>query len=134
MAQKGEEQSLQYSVAWFSSQPSHTTLLGSACTKEEAAEAAASTVEAKWLMGREEAAVVVPCPFCFSSSFLVVILKTARHIGHLKGALPNYVQLIFNDLKFDHNQRTNELTRTNTVCNPFVKTSETSRVETKARS
>jgi len=54
---------------------------------EEEGEAAASTVDAKWLMGREEAAVV-GCPFCFSSSFLVVILKTARHTGHLKGAMP----------------------------------------------
>ena len=89
LAQKVMEHSLQYSVAWFSSQPSHTTLLGSAwlLLEEEEGEAAASTVDAKWLMGREEAAVV-PCPFCFSSSFLVVILKTARHIGHLKGALP----------------------------------------------
>ena len=86
LAQKVMEQSLQYSVAWFSSQPSHITLFGSArllLKDEEEGEAAASTVDAKWLMGREEAAVV-GCPFCFSSS----TPKTARHIGHLNGALP----------------------------------------------
>jgi len=84
LAQKAMQQFLQYSVAWFSSQPSHTTLFGSAwlLPKNEAGEAAASTVDAKWLMGREEATVVL-FPFCFSSS----TSKTARHIGHLKGAL-----------------------------------------------
>jgi len=61
------EQSLQYSVAWFSSQPSHTTLLGSAwlLAKDEAGEAATSTVDAKWLMGREEATAVAPVRFAF---------------------------------------------------------------------
>jgi len=57
--------------------------------KDDAGEAA-SVVDAKWLTGREEAAVV---PFPFYFSLPVVISKTARHIGHLKGALPIYVQM-----------------------------------------
>jgi len=116
---------LQNSMAWFSSQPSHTTLFGSACLlpEDEEGKAAASTVDAKWLMGREEAAVVeiVLFPFCFSS--FLMISKTARHIGHLKGALPSYVKLM-SRIEINCNRSKNELC-VFTVCNPFVKTSET---------
>ena len=103
------EHSLQYSAASLSSHPSHTTWLGSAKrlpTEDELEEeaAVASTVEAKWLTGRDEAemAVAVVVAVCLPFTFLprpfstaaaagttttavavVGISKTARHTGHL---------------------------------------------------
>jgi len=74
---------LAYSLAGFSSQISHTTLFGSAWLLFEGEDKAVetSTAETKWWMGREEMAAL---EVGLSSS----TSKTARHIGHLKGALP----------------------------------------------
>jgi len=65
----------------MSSQISHLTLLGSAkplpTNKEDAeVEAAVSTVEAKWLVGREEAAAVPVCFFWSITAGVVGISKT----------------------------------------------------------